>query len=97
LDPLLALVTAILPPFGFSSRDNVAPKFSSSTEARESKLKQKEQSSYFPASWFTRHLFAGVNPTNASYNASVVEIYNATITLVHFKNINSFLYFDKTI
>jgi hypothetical protein len=34
-------------------------------------------------------------PTTASYNASVVKIYNATSSLVYFENLNIFFYFEK--
>jgi hypothetical protein len=38
---------------------------------------------------------SGPNPTIASYNASVVKIYNATSRSVRFENKNIFFYFEK--
>jgi hypothetical protein len=40
-------------------------------------------------------LAPGVNPTIVSYNASAVNIYNATISLVRLENKNIFFDFDK--
>jgi hypothetical protein len=37
----------------------------------------------------------GANPTIASYNASVVNFYNATGSLVNFKNKNMFFFYSK--
>jgi hypothetical protein len=39
-----------------------------------------------------RRLDTGANPTIVSYNASVVEAYNATSSLVRFENKNNFTY-----
>jgi hypothetical protein len=39
----------------------------------------------------------GPNPTIASYNTSVVKIYNATSCSVRFENKNIFFYFEKTL
>jgi hypothetical protein len=36
---------------------------------------------------------SGANPTIASYNATVVNFYNATGSLVRFENKNIFFYF----
>jgi hypothetical protein len=38
---------------------------------------------------------SGANPTICIYNASVVKIQNATSSLVHFENKNTFFYFEK--
>jgi hypothetical protein len=38
---------------------------------------------------------AGANPTTASYNASVVNFYNATDSLARFENKIVFFYFQK--
>jgi hypothetical protein len=38
---------------------------------------------------------AMVNPTIASYNASIVNFYNGTGSLAHFKNKNILFYFEK--
>jgi hypothetical protein len=38
----------------------------------------------------------GANPTTVSYNASVVNIYNATSSLVHFENNNILSYILST-
>jgi hypothetical protein len=37
--------------------------------------------------------YPGANPTIASYNASVVNFYNATGSLARFENTNIFFYF----
>jgi hypothetical protein len=37
----------------------------------------------------------GTNPTIVTYNASTVEIYNATSSLVYFENKNNFFCFEK--
>jgi hypothetical protein len=37
--------------------------------------------------------YPGANPTIASYNASVVNFYNATGSLAHFENKNITFYF----
>jgi hypothetical protein len=37
----------------------------------------------------------GANPTIASYNASVVNFYNATGSLMRFENKNILFYFEK--
>jgi hypothetical protein len=42
-------------------------------------------------SWLT-----GANPPIVSYNASAVNIYNATSSLAHCKNKNIFFCFEKT-
>jgi hypothetical protein len=41
------------------------------------------------------HLMPGANPTIASYNASVVNFYNATGSLARFENKNILWYFEK--
>jgi hypothetical protein len=38
---------------------------------------------------------SGANPTTASYNASAVQTYNATSSLVRFENKNIFFYYEK--
>jgi hypothetical protein len=38
----------------------------------------------------------GANPTIVSYNASAVEIHNATSSLVRFEGKNIFLYIEET-
>jgi hypothetical protein len=40
-------------------------------------------------------LSSGANPTTASYNASVVNFYNATGSLERFENKNILCYFEK--
>jgi hypothetical protein len=40
---------------------------------------------------------AGANPTIASYNASVVNFYNATSSLVRFKNKTVFFYYKNAL
>jgi hypothetical protein len=40
-------------------------------------------------------LSPGVNPTIASYNASVVNVYNGTGSLARFENKNILFYFEK--
>jgi hypothetical protein len=42
-------------------------------------------------------LVPGANPTIASYNASVVNFYNATGSLARFGNKNIIFYFKKTL
>jgi hypothetical protein len=42
-------------------------------------------------------LTSGANPTIASYNASAVNIYNATCCLVRFENKNIVLHIEKTL
>jgi hypothetical protein len=42
-----------------------------------------------------RTVWPGPNPTIASYNASVVNFYNATGSLVCFENKNIIFYFEK--
>jgi hypothetical protein len=54
--------------------------------------------SEFSSQWLEHHTiyrstWPGANPTIASYNASVVNFYNATGSLVRFENKNIFFYF----
>jgi hypothetical protein len=42
-------------------------------------------------------MILGTNPTIVSYNASAVNIYNTTSSLVHFENRNIFFCFKKTL
>jgi hypothetical protein len=41
------------------------------------------------------NFFSGPNPTIASYNASVVNFYNATGSIVRFINKNIFFFYSK--
>jgi hypothetical protein len=43
----------------------------------------------------TTFQFTGANPTIASYNASVVNFYNATGSLARLENKNILFYFEK--
>jgi hypothetical protein len=46
---------------------------------------------------FEAYAMPGANPTIASYNASVVNFYNATDNLARFENKNILFYFENAV
>jgi hypothetical protein len=63
-------------------------------KAREERRKKRIRDRFYKAllrpKSFRTNLYPGANPTIASYNASVVKIYNATNSMARFYNKNYF-------
>jgi hypothetical protein len=62
---------------------------------RNSRTIDLKSKKFFDKKWVKN--WPGANPTIATYNASVVNFYNVTGSLVHFENKNIFFDFVKTL
>jgi hypothetical protein len=64
-------------------------------ETNDGKINENDEKIRHLKTYPRRPRLPGDNPTIASYNASVVNFYNAKGSLVCFKNKHIFFYFEK--